>query len=390
LQQKKCGFRSQLLLLGSNFTSFILPPPVAMSPIANRNFTLGLLLLAVLAKFAVNPVRAEPAEPGPPTANITAEPIELWAIQLDDNRFDIRQRAQQQLEQLGKPALARVAAVAKRGTLESSTRAINILLHWSEVREQDLRLAALEELASMTNRPRESAMAMRLLAEVREQAALEAITHLGGKVTNLGGYGNLQIEIDKNWKGGNEGLKHLADVRHAKKIIFRVAPITDSGFEHLAKLAQVKVLEIYGTQISSGVLKKIKQQLPNTVINFRDGAMLGILGNPNDTIQGSVAVTNVVKNGAADKAGIVPGDRIAELNGEKLEDFTALTERIATYEAGDTVTLTILRKGKPQTVQVTFDLWGSTDNNKLVHPKVPSIHRLPMPGLPRKIQVPRR
>jgi len=410
---RRC-FASRLLLSDPN------PVADVMFSLAKCCHTLGLrffaivffaiVVFAVMACCAASRLCAETAESdqpdqpvaiAPPAEEIEQREIEQWTVQLDDDRFDVRQRAQQQLEQAGQPAIAAVAEVAQTGSLESSTRAINILLQWSESKVYGLRFAALENLARLTHRPRESAMAMRLLADVREQAALETIAKLGGRVTQLGGYSNLLIEIDKNWKGGNEGMKHLADVHHAIKVTLRVAPITDVGLESLANMTQVRVLEIHGTKISEEALKKIKQQLPTTMIDFRDGPMLGIFGDPRDMIKGSVAVNNVVKNGAANKAGIVPGDRITEINGEKLDDFTALTTRIATYQAGDTVTLTLLRKGKPLTVKVTFDLWGSTDNNNLVLQNgrniqqmplqgLPLQERLPLQGLPIEVKVPRR
>jgi len=357
--------------------------PLAKFSLAKLGLPISVILVsAILACLAACELRAETSAPRPRAAKIANEQIERWVAQLDDNHFDRRQRAQQQLARAGKPALRAVATAAASGSLESSTRAINILLQWSEAKEQDLQLVALVQLAALTNRPRESAMAARLLADAREQAALKTITKLGGRVTNLDGYGNLQIEINKDWKGGNEGMQLLAEVRHAKRIRLRVAPITDPGLEPLAELAQVQILEIHGTKISKEALKKIKRQLPNTIIDFRNGAMLGIRGNPNDTVKGSVVVMDVVTQGAADKAGIVPGDRITKFNGETLEDFTALTDRIATYQAGDTVQLTLLRKNKMQTVQVTFGLWGSTDNNRLVGQKVRSVQQMPLQGLP--------
>ena len=44
------------------------------------------------------------------------------------------------------------------------------------------RLGSLEQLASLTNRPAESAMASQRLADVREAAALQQIVSLGGRV----------------------------------------------------------------------------------------------------------------------------------------------------------------------------------------------------------------
>ncbi len=362
----------------------------AMSPHANRFHKHGLLLFVFFACFATSELLAESPASDPIVTSIPPAKIEQWTLQLDDDSYDIRQRAQQQLEQAGKPAILAVATVANAGSLESSTRAINILLQWSESSEADLRFAALEKLANLPNRPRESTMATRLLANFREQEAIKAIKKLGGRISQDRGLHNLQIEIDNEWKGGDEGMRLLADVHHALKIRVRVAPITDLGLELLGNVSQVRLIEIQGTKISDPVLNSIKQKLPNATIDVRNGPMLGIHGNENDTNQDSVGVYDVVVNGAAHKAGIRPGDRIAKLEGEKLTDFKSLTTRIAKHKPGDTVEMTLLRKNKPLTVTVTFDQWGANDNTKLLNRQKLKVQQLPLHGQPIQIKFPRR
>jgi len=353
-----------------------------------RNFTFGLLAMAVLAIFAVNGLRAEPAEPSRPATNIAPEQIEQWVTQLDDDRFDTRQRAQQLLAQTGKLALKAVATVAESGSLESSTRAINILLLWSEGAQQNLQFAALEnlqfaaleQLANLSNRPRESAMATRLLAEARERAALIAIAQLGARVgrdTQVRGKDNLQVVIGPQWQGGNEGLRHLVDVSHATTISLHVAPLDSSAVDYLTPLPQVRRIELYGTKFSPAAVAKLKEQLPAGAQVFERGpAMLGIRGN----------VESVVRNSAAHKAGIRVGDRITKFNDEKVADFEALTQHIAQQKAGDTVTLTVLRNNQTLEVQVTFDQWGATPPAEVVPQRLVPMQVLP--GLPPNIIVP--
>jgi len=360
----------------------------------------GLVAALLLSIWVPIVTAAEPPPAASPVvasnSQATAKQIEQWITQLNDDRFEIRQQAQQLLQQVGPPALETIAKTARTGSLESSTRAINILLQWAESKQQDqqaFRLTALQALVNLPNHPREAAMATRVLAEAREKQALQSIHRLGGKV-NQSGQSFLHIVIDKDWKGGDEGLKHLAAVQHAYAISLRVAPITEEGLKHLATASQVPTLEIHGTDVSPAALEKLQQQLPKTLIDFRDGPMLGILGSAAELNQESVAVTDVVKDGPAFKAGIVPGDRISQLNGEKLSDFKALTEGIKKHQPGETVTLTVLRKGKPQQISVTFERWGATDNTKLVRQKN-AIRRLPIPQqwLPAQNvpnQVPRR
>ncbi len=346
-----------------------------MFPIAKCCQKFGLLFLAVLACSVASELIAET----PATSSPAVELIEQWANQLDDDRFDMRQRAQQQLEQAGELALAAVTVVAKSGSLESSTRAINILLQWSEAKERDLQIAALEELAGLTNRPRESAMATRLLAEAGERTALETLVKLGANVkrdVQILGNGNLQVVIGPQWQGGNEGLQHLAKVPHTTTLSLHVAPLDSSAVDHLVKLPQVRRVELYGTKFSPEAVAKLKRQLSGAEVVERGPAMLGIRGN----------VESVVPNSAAHKAGIRRGDLITEFNGEKVADFDALTQRIAKQKAGDTVTLTVQRNTQTLQVKVTFDQWGTETNSEakqqqLVPRQIPA-------GFPPKIVVP--
>jgi len=346
--------------------------------LANGRQQFRTLVCLVLCCLPAGMASAGEPQAAPVASSDTGAPIERWVIQLDDDRFDIRQRAQHQLEQSGQSALEAVAASAQTGSLESTTRALNILLAWSESKNEALRRATLEKLVNLPHRPRAAAMATRMLAEVREKTAVSAILKLGGRIIgdpNTNNYGK-QIVIGADWKGGNEGLRHLVDIQLATTISLYVAPITDPGMEHLPQLANVRRVELYGTPISKEAINKLRTLLPNTIVDVRGGAMLGIRGN----------VTNVVKNSAADKAGIRPRDRITEFNGEKIADFEGLIKRIAKQQPGDTVTLTIERNRKTQQVEVTFDQWNASAKTDVIRrQRVPA--QIPQ-GFPPKIVLP--
>jgi len=68
-----------------------------------------------------------------------------------------------------------------------------------------------------------------------------------------------------------------------------------------------------------------------------------------------VLVSEVIKGGAADKAGIQRGDIITAVNGESVEDTNLLRNKIAGTTPGTPVKLTIIRDGKQQEVSVTLD-----------------------------------
>lgn len=83
-------------------------------------------------------------------------------------------------------------------------------------------------------------------------------------------------------------------------------------------------------------------------------------------VQG-VLVNNVRPGGPADKAGVKMGDVILELNGNPINDVNALRNSVASAGAGSEATLTVLRNGNRQQVQVKLGEFNpettATDQN---------------------------
>ena len=66
-------------------------------------------------------------------------------------------------------------------------------------------------------------------------------------------------------------------------------------------------------------------------------------------------VNEVLKDSAADKAGIKSGDILTSINGVKISNFGQLRAKIATLGAGAKVKISIFRDGKEKEVEVTLD-----------------------------------
>ncbi|HYO25090.1 MAG TPA: PDZ domain-containing protein, partial [Lacipirellulaceae bacterium] len=255
--------------------------------------------------------------------------------------------------------------------------------------DSDLSLAALEHLATLKNRPAESAMAAEKLADVREQAAMEALVELGARVEYdqpaLGFAGptpTLKVVIGPTWTGGVDGLSHIGAVRRATTASFYSASIKgDEAAPRLETITHLQTIEFYGTKVSDAAVERLRGALPHANVDVRGPARLGIAGSP--LAGGGGAAVNEVQAGtAAEKAGIVPGDVITEIEGTPVTDFKMLTREIAKAKAGDTITLKVLRQppvaGQPALpidVKVQFARWG---DEQAVNPTAPS----PMGGRP--------
>ena len=66
-------------------------------------------------------------------------------------------------------------------------------------------------------------------------------------------------------------------------------------------------------------------------------------------------VMTVEEGGSADRAGIQPKDIIIDLGGYEVKGITTLTRALRNFKAGDTTTVTVVRSGGEQTLEITLD-----------------------------------
>ena len=119
-----------------------------------------------------------------------------------------------------------------------------------------------------------------------------------------------------------------------------------------------------GFAIPSNLARDIATQIIDTghVTNSHRAALgaevATVLGADGTT--GGVGVVAVTSGGAAERAGLRPGDVITSVGGAQTHDTTALTQALAAADPGDKVTVTISRDGQDQDVQMTLgELPGS-------------------------------
>ncbi|MCR5536282.1 MAG: Do family serine endopeptidase [Succinivibrio sp.] len=117
-----------------------------------------------------------------------------------------------------------------------------------------------------------------------------------------------------------------------------------------------------GFAIPVNMVKKITDQ----IVNYGEvkRGMLGVTGSELNAdlassfgySQNSGAFVNeVMKDSAADKAGIKSGDIITSVNGKQIKSFAQLRAEIATQRPGSNVTLGIFRDGQESTLTVQLD-----------------------------------
>lgn len=75
-------------------------------------------------------------------------------------------------------------------------------------------------------------------------------------------------------------------------------------------------------------------------------------------VKRGIEVTQVLRFGPADRAGLEVGDVICELDGTRAADAPLLPDWIQSHVPGDTVTLELMREGQRMDVEVELEAWS--------------------------------
>ena len=342
-----------------------------------------------------------------------AKQIRQWTRQLDSRRFSERQMAMERLIAAARPAIQPVLQAARDGNLEVAARGVFVLkqlaLSESEEIEQEAR-TALEQLVAGRDSPA-SRRARASLIELRgvwQQRALDRIREFGAQLTKShpADFNTLQsaysVEIGEDWKGGEEGLVHLAalvdlqeiwlegsqvtdtwlkrikDLDKLRHVHVRRARITDAGLDHLAEMTslerldlwyapitdaavgrlqsmkQLQAVSLYGTDVSRQAADSLRETLKGVHVDHRRGAFLGVGCQAHP--QGC-AVSIVHPGSSANEADVRPGDIIVQYGEKPIVDFTDLTGAIGEHKSGDPVTLKIRRGDETLIKDIRLGEW---------------------------------
>ena len=128
-----------------------------------------------------------------------------------------------------------------------------------------------------------------------------------------------------------------------------------------AIVSQTGAYSGYSFAVPVNIVKRVAQDLMDFGSVKR--AILGIrMGNVDkkfaDEMKPSsvsgVYISEVLKGSAADKAGLKENDVIVAIDGQKITDGASVQAKVNGYHPGDKATITFIRDGKTQDVQVVF------------------------------------
>ncbi len=350
----------------------------------------------------IGTVKDDATQPSP------EQPLEYWLQQLSSDQYRVRQVASQKVLQFGDEAVQPLVTLTKSGQLEASERAISILQEIAARQAPDDEQGAYGALFSIAdNSPSSSAIrarsALKSLGIERTRFAYESLLLAGVKL----GYQEFVIEnrsinenavrIDAKWNGdvaalrwlkwvkltgyailegpavNRDVLERLVQMPDLHTITMRNSKLEPNVLEPLAKLSRIDLLEfryvtlsqadaeqiaklpirvqlsLMGTDLDEGANRMLREKLAGLKIDIKQGGFLGVQCN---SFAPFCQIDRIVTGGAAEDAGMMPGDVVEKIDEAPIANFTDLQTEISKHRADDELTLNVDRQGHKLIVKV--------------------------------------
>ena len=322
------------------------------------------MIALALPLWLCAPAGAQPAgELRTGRAQVNADETRRVILQLASEDFTVRQHAIRRLRDTGRAALPLLESAALESPTDVAAQIVALLEQMFVAGCPDLADEAertLERIAATgdPNAGRRARMVLVGNQQLRQKRAIAAIREYGGKVDYLDvrqSQGNIffappdqgieipgqapaiiRIWLLEDWTGGTDGLWH-------------VGRLEDSWS---ARVWGMEVTNVRGNGLKSEDVQSLAARLPRVRILER-GASLGIQCHALDPCQ----VMQIVPEGAAARAGVLPGDIIRRLDETRISSFNDLVTELLHRNPNETVTLQIDRYGRLMQVEVTLGGW---------------------------------
>lgn len=306
-------------------------------------------------------VAAEP--PQARTVAASTEQIDAWIADLGSSEYARREASAQALAAQGQTVIAPlVAAIVRAEDLEVTTRGIEILQGFLLGDDEAVATAAeqmLERLATGEN-----ASAARLAAATLEFHHVALADESRARLESLGatiettmlpdGRVGLHVTINDRWTGAVEDLKLVSRLPQVLQLSVHGVRLGDQAVGQLSRLRRVDQIALYNTDLSDAAVARLTEALPATKLDLRKGGKLGVGGQP---LVVPCIITQVQPGSAAEKAGIRVGDVIRSFDGQRVESFEDLTNKIGMRGPGEQVQISVERGGNVSDKKLALDGW---------------------------------
>ena len=336
--------------------------------------------------------------------------VAYWVSQLGDEHFLRRQKASQELKEMGPVIIPELVAAMENGDLEVIERSIGMISEFALTRmpsEDGGAWYTLQTMAanSVGRRGLAARSAMEEVRDSRFQQATRALTAAGvllreRNFTVSALRESLEVaEIGNEWNGDVKALQWLEWIDNTRNVhvngkalrgdvisnvvkmpkllaiamtdgeagvsdeVFsalelmeriesldvRYVALTERQGEIISRLPIRKSLNLMGTGIKKDAVENIKRKLAGLDIQYRQGGFLGVSCYPDTQI---CSINRVHENTAAFEAGLLFGDVIVGVGESPVGSFTDLQAAVNLHRAGDEVEIRYRRGGKLLKVNV--------------------------------------
>ncbi len=253
--------------------------------------------------------------------------LAVWLEDLDHTTFARREEATRRLIETRRFGIESLEAAAASGSAEKRWRVVHVLRKLCLVRDRETSrpaLAALRRLASSSNAgvsERAQSAVDDFQSKQHARASAEIIA-LGGTVKGRLDFATA-VRLDDKWRGGDQSLALLADLRHVSSLSISGSDVSDEGLRHIQGLADLQTLFIGKSRVRGPGIVYLKSlhhltylSLNNSPIQDQHIAHLSGLTQ----LQYLGLDETLVGDGALKKLAGLTDLRILWLNGSRVSD----------------------------------------------------------------------
>lgn len=164
----------------------------------------------------------------------------------------------------------------------------------------------------------------------------------------------LHVTLNDQWTGTPDDLRFIARLPDVLQLSIHGVRLDDESVRQLSRLRRVDQLALFNTDLSDQAAARLDAALPGTKVDLRKGGKLGVGGQP---LLVPCVITQVQPGSAADKAGIRVGDVIRSFDGQQVETFEDLTNKIGARGPGDKVEVGVERGDTVFDTELALDGW---------------------------------
>lgn len=181
-----------------------------------------------------------------------------------------------------------------------------------------------------------------------------------GEITDLG----RNLPVEDAFTGNKEMLTDLIGVAADVRAGDSGGPLVNAAGQVIGVIVAATVTfrmdpagEGFAIPINTalGIADQVRSGAPTDAVHIGKPTLLGVGINAAQQIEGGLILSDVMLNGPAYTAGLIPGDVLISVNGSPVDSATALTTILDRYYPGDVVDLVwVDRSGIQRTGQATL------------------------------------